>query len=57
MIEVRVVDEAVVAVLGCGLGVIDILSPTTHPSQSSPLSPGKASMTDMTTCNGYIHFF
>jgi hypothetical protein len=29
----------------------------THPSQSSPLSPGKASVTDMTTCNGYIHFF
>ena len=28
MIEVRVVDEAVVAVLECGLGVIDILSPT-----------------------------
>ena len=25
MIEVRVVDEAVVAVLECGLGVIDIL--------------------------------
>ena len=30
MIEVRVVDEAVVAVLECGLGVIDILSPTSR---------------------------